>query len=665
MRSPSRVLIGCLVAAAFVSCQALPRRPGRRMARRPAGRAPKRLPQARVSPSPRARPAATPQAAPEVETAAQMLKAGRIQEAKMVLQRFLASARPKRPEHVRRARRMIEDIAAGRVPPRIDSDPNAAAKRALFEDYKRGERLFWSGQYAEAKKLFVALPPRAQSLRMPLPPRLKDYLEQIDAKQAGMALARSEDRARLQAMHQQALAAQEAGRLYQARDLLARLYAERSKLSDAEQKSVAEELAQTDREMAKPGFTSADPVAAAPSEPPPAAPKDSGPSPTQPAAASAVLSIAVTNPRQPVCTVNTSVLYLMGVVRSGNKTRDVTVIHNGAEATARGAAGMAAGPGEEGTRFTRKLALAEGLNVIEITATDGRSQVSQVLKVTYSLQEAPLFGSSWAVVIGVNRYQKEPWSAMELTYAGKDAMDMAQLLHERMDFAKDHITLLLDSDLAKEHARFPHAGQVKPATLANITRCLAALDAKRVKPDDRVLVFFAGHGHTLDLATGGEMGFLIPEDGGGEGLGDYFTSALPMQRLRELADIVPARHVLFLVDACYSGLCTTERRGLPASTSQYVRKVAKLQVRQIITAGLKDEQVQESSRWGNSAFTTKVKEALTTGAADANSDGYITGSELGQYLKPAVSTLTNGAQTPKLGCFFGDGEFLFTVKEPR
>ena len=101
---------------------------------------------------------------------------------------------------------------------------------------------------------------------------------------------------------------------------------------------------------------------------------------------------------------------------------------------------------------------------------------------------------------------------------------------------------------------------------------------------------------------------------------------------------------------------------MPTTTSRYIDKTAKLQVRQIITAGLKDEQVIESSKWGNSAFTTKLKEALTTGAADANSDGYITGSELGKYLKSAVTNLTDGAQTPKQACFFGDGEFLFEAK---
>jgi len=71
--------------------------------------------------------------------------------------------------------------------------------------------------------------------------------------------------------------------------------------------------------------------------------------------------------------------------------------------------------------------------------------------------------------------------------------------------------------------------------------------------------------------------------------------------------------------------------------------------------------VVERSEWGHSAFTYKLLEALDTGVADHNGDGFITAKELAAYLGPVVTNLTGGRQTPQEGRFHGEGEFLFEV----
>ena len=494
--------------------------------------------------------------------------------------------------------------------------------------------------------------------------QVERYLADIEAKAAEHEHAqRAEARGRDLLFKVARVHIQE-GRFYHARNTLARLYAQRDELSEQQRDEVAKCLDDIDSRKLDMD-ESVQPEA--PADQPPDTPKPTQQGPqtatTDTAQAKTTgIAIEITNPKQAVCTVNASVLYLMGTVRAARPIKDVSVTHNRAALATRGLGGVAPRRDPKCVELSEKVTLADGKNVIEIVATDGVTQASKVIEVTLTRERKALYGRSWAVVIGINRYQKAPWKDLALTYAAKDAVDMAKLLHERFGFERERVLLLLDSRSAQQHTNASFAATVKPATLANITAALATLDSRRVGPDDRVLVFFAGHGHTMSLATGGEMGFLVPEDGGGETLGEYYSTALPMQRLRETSDIIPAKHILFLVDACYSGLCTTERRGLPATTSRYVDKMARLQVRQIITAGLKGEQVVESSKWGNSAFTSKAIEALKTGAADGNSDGYVTGSELGKYLKPAVSNLTQGAQTPKQACFFGDGEFLFRVK---
>ena len=71
-----------------------------------------------------------------------------------------------------------------------------------------------------------------------------------------------------------------------------------------------------------------------------------------------------------------------------------------------------------------------------------------------------------------------------------------------------------------------------------------------------------------------------------------------------------AKHMLFLIDACYGGLAATGARGLSSNTPNYIDKITNDKSRQIITAGGRGEQVIEKSEWGHSAFTMNLMRAL-------------------------------------------------------
>ena len=126
-----------------------------------------------------------------------------------------------------------------------------------------------------------------------------------------------------------------------------------------------------------------------------------------------------------------------------------------------------------------------------------------------------------------------------------------------------------------------------------------------------------------------------------------------------------AKHMLFLVDACYGGLAAVGSRGLePAKTPNYIEKISNIKSRQIITAGGKDEKVFEKSEWGHSAFTKNLLSALEDGLADSNEDGYITADELGDYLSEKVSIDSENQQTPQSRRLTShEGEFIFMHSE--
>lgn len=249
-----------------------------------------------------------------------------------------------------------------------------------------------------------------------------------------------------------------------------------------------------------------------------------------------------------------------------------------------------------------------------------------------------LYRDSHALVIGINQYTAWP----RLSHAVRDAQAMRDTLVTRFGFAADHVTLLTDAD----------------ATRANILKALNDRfgDPKRVKRDDRVFVFFAGHGSTRKLPSGREVGYIVPVDAG---LNNLQADAIAMPQLQEVAEAITAKHALFVIDACYSGLGLT-RGGSAAADSNFARTNARRIGRQMMTAGGADQQVADDGPGGHSVFTWTLLQALS-GKADLNGDGLITATELAAYVAPAVSAIAH--QTPAFGSLPGSegGEFVFEL----
>jgi uncharacterized caspase-like protein len=127
-------------------------------------------------------------------------------------------------------------------------------------------------------------------------------------------------------------------------------------------------------------------------------------------------------------------------------------------------------------------------------------------------------------------------------------------------------------------------------------------DRDLVGPDDRLIIFFAGHGHTAS-GRRGETGFLVPVDGDVTNL----ASLVRWEELTRCADLIPAKHVLFLMDACYGGLALT-RKTLPPGSMRLLKDMLQRFSRQVLTAGKADETVSDGGgvRVGHSIFTSHL-----------------------------------------------------------
>jgi hypothetical protein len=136
-----------------------------------------------------------------------------------------------------------------------------------------------------------------------------------------------------------------------------------------------------------------------------------------------------------------------------------------------------------------------------------------ILLFAYSLAVTTddIYDNSYALIIGIDKYE----NVRSLDYAVKDAVDIQSMLVDKFHFQQDNIVLLKDEEATQDSIL---------QEFSNIT--------KKANDNDRVLIFFAGHGETIDLPDGGEMGFLLPVDGDKT---DLYLSAIKLEELRTLS----------------------------------------------------------------------------------------------------------------------------------
>ncbi len=201
--------------------------------------------------------------------------------------------------------------------------------------------------------------------------------------------------------------------------------------------------------------------------------------------------------------------------------------------------------------------------------------------------------NSWALVVGINAYQ----FCSPLSYACNDADAVASALVDQLGFESGKLFLLKDEQATKQ---------------AILDRYLD-LSSLATDPDDRVFVFFAGHGFTTQGLVRGPVGYLVPVDGST----DRLNSLIRCDELTRNADLIPAKHILFIIDACYSGLIT--QRVTPPGTGRFVNDMLQRMSRQVITAGKADETVADGGgpAGKNSIFTAYLIDGLSGGASDA------------------------------------------------
>ncbi len=278
--------------------------------------------------------------------------------------------------------------------------------------------------------------------------------------------------------------------------------------------------------------------------------------------------------------------------------------------------------------ITANSTLANETRGLRISAKDTTSGQQKELKI---------YNKSYAIIIGIDQYPNMAYDS-QLSYAVRDAKGVEQVLKKNFKF--DKVITLYN----------------KEATKDNIMKVLLGDLSKEISEEDAVFVFWASHGYT-EKTPYGDLGYLIPFDG------TFNTSELykniSMTVLKDdISKKIPAKHVFYVIDACYSGLLVTTRGAARQSARDfnYLKQITKEKARQVLTAGDKDQTVLDGGPKGHSVFTGRFIEILE------NADDFITATEISTMLKEKVfsdARARNHIQTPRYGELFGVGDFVF------
>jgi len=259
----------------------------------------------------------------------------------------------------------------------------------------------------------------------------------------------------------------------------------------------------------------------------------------------------------------------------------------------------------------------------------------------------PPFRKSYALLLGVSDYRY----LERLSLVNDDLQKMETFLLS-LGF---HVVRVQNERLTMANVRSPQEYFV--ATLG---------------PEDRLLVYFSGHGFQRD-ESGRERGYLAlinakpgqvtPE------------STIAMDAFVAWTRKVPAKHLLVLLDACFSGLAaggqevTLETRGADPQSRRTpdpktLYRLSARPGRYLLMAGNRDQKAIASPTWSGGLFTHGVVQGLR-GLADTQKDGFVTTRELYPWLRDYVEMEAMKAGrtlTPLLKDLNPDvseGEFVF------
>lgn len=195
------------------------------------------------------------------------------------------------------------------------------------------------------------------------------------------------------------------------------------------------------------------------------------------------------------------------------------------------------------------------------------------------------------------------------------------------------------------------------ATFAAIENWTNDISSKS-QPDDRLFIYFAGHGLKRKTTSNKDEGYLALLD-----TKKNFNQALHIHSLINVFKFIKAKHIFLALDACFSGLAlvrSAEEKSLPEGDIKVlVNSYTRRRTIEVLTAGGAQDFVYDHLAFGDSGlspFTYFLLDGM-------NLPGLVTSYRLAQHIREKVQLHTEG-QVPQFGPVPGshsEGAFIFVI----
>lgn len=229
--------------------------------------------------------------------------------------------------------------------------------------------------------------------------------------------------------------------------------------------------------------------------------------------------------------------------------------------------GMAAKVEADGFFFAN-LALKAGITSLEIMATDKQKNIAtskfdlnklanEMVQRSFKTEETVAIGKYHAILIAEKDYADS--TIPDLRTPIRDAGVLRNILIDQYTFDSTNVDTL-----------YNRSREEILETI--IAKCKALTDK------DNLLIFYAGHGDTTQDKMGNVDGYLVPSSAKKGKTSYYITS----EEIKKALLKSNAKHVLVVLDACYSGAFT---RDLSPAVPDDIMKQYKLDSRKVMSSG--------------------------------------------------------------------------------
>jgi len=256
--------------------------------------------------------------------------------------------------------------------------------------------------------------------------------------------------------------------------------------------------------------------------------------------------------------------------------------------------------------------LPDGFHALTVTRS-GQEIVKRIgfYKEQLTLKLFRPYGTSYALIIAIGDYAPES-GYRKLPNAVPQARELEKTLREQ---GFTSLPALYDRDATR-------------------SRIEAAIRSAPAGPEDRLFVYFGGHGDDEKGFQGKAVGYLVPYDGRKS---DLWGTAIPLEKVAgEYSSRLRAKHVLFALDSCQSGLAVSRGSPLDLKEEELRRFKALAEIetlsgepgRTILTAGTGGQDALDVS---GGIFTAALTDSIR-GKADADRNGVVDYFELFAYV---------------------------------